>query len=219
MLSCAVKPQSPMSVLVASTSFSRSSALNSRAGRRAHRVRAVRIGRGGLVGDELAERLPARAVLRGEAERGRERLDAGFLAGGVSVFLEPEEVLHQHQLGERRAVLLLRDRRELLAEGREARVGVGLRRRDRERRVGRGRRGGGCCCCLLLRRRALLCRCGAPFCGGGGPFCAAGGGGPSLPGRGNVPCAAAGRASIPAIKIVVEMDRIRIVASSAPNIP
>jgi hypothetical protein len=40
-----------------------------------------------------------------------------------------------------------------------------------------------------------------------------------LPGRGNVPCAAAGRASIPVIKIVVEIDRMRIIASSDRIIP
>ena len=165
MFSCEVKPQSPMSVLVGVDQLFQVLDLELRAGRRAHRVRAVRIGRGGLVGDELAQRLPARAVLRGEAERGRERLDAGLLAGGVSVFLEPEEVLHQHQLGERRAVLLLRDRLELVAEGRKARIAVGLGRRDRERRIGRGRRGG-----RLLLRWALL-RPAGPFwpCGAPAP--------------------------------------------------
>ena len=145
-----------------------------------------------------------------------------FLPAAFPSSFSQKKSFDQHQLGERRAVLLLRDRGKLLAERRKARVGVGFRRRDGERGVRRGRNERK----LLLRlrrRRALLRlrrrRAFLSLRAGGGPFCAAGGGGPSLPGRGNVPCAAAGRASIPAIKIVVETDRIRIVASSAQTIP
>src|SRR6185436_18295018 len=92
----------------------------------------------------------------GEDERGRERLDAGLLAGGVALLLEPEEALHGHELGQRGAILALCDSRELLAERREARVGGGLGRRDLQHGVGCGRRDRRLC--LLLRRAFLSLR-------------------------------------------------------------
>ena len=147
-----------MSVLVVSASFSSSCDVELRTGRRAHRVRAIRIGRGGLVLGECAERLPARAVLGGEAERGRERLDAGLLAGGVAALPSARRSPAPAPAWRaRRGPSSARSRSSSLRNA--ARLGsvVGLGRRDGERPYrARAAPRAAAGCCGLLRRR--------PFC-------------------------------------------------------
>jgi hypothetical protein len=95
----------------------------------------------GVVAREVAQQLPARAVLVGEADGDREIVDAGLArVGAVAVLLQPEEAL-RHQGGERVAVLALGDLLELLAERGPARIEMGLGLGDHDRLVGLG--GGG----------------------------------------------------------------------------
>src|SRR5262249_10856636 len=98
-----------------------------------HRGRA-RLGR------VVLHRLPARAVRRVEAERRGQIVDAGFLrVGVVAVLALPEEAFRDDLAPERRAVLLLGDVAELLAERIEARVVLARRQRHLDGLVGSGR--------------------------------------------------------------------------------
>ena len=118
----AVKPQSPTSVLVVSASFSSSAGLNSRAGRRAHRVGAIRIGRAVSSSANAASVSQPEPSLAARLSAVASASMPVFLPAALPLFLQPEEALHDDQLGERGAILLLRDRDELLAERRKARI-------------------------------------------------------------------------------------------------
>ena len=145
-------------------------------GRRADRVLAVRIRRAGRIAGKAARASPSRRASLPSSSIALARLSMpGFFLSALSPFSPIQKKFCATRPASARAILLLGDGAELLAERLEARIADRRRRADRHRLVGLGRRpAAAAAAAALLRRRGWPRWGGPPLAAGRRQLCGAG---------------------------------------------